>query len=114
MCSADFVGIVHVHKLEQVFHYRKSHSTQVKEIWKTSNAHAPVTVIETAKDSAMCGVDLANGTDYLLTGSLSHSGNLSVNLCGSLVRQVSSLSEDRLKEMRDITDECMNSLRSDI
>lgn len=114
MCSADFVGIVHVHKLEPLIDYRKSFVAQSKQIWKTTNTRTPVTVIETGKDSAMCGVDLAADTDYLLTGSLGHTGKLRVNLCGSLVRKVSSLDEQLLKELRDISDTCTNSLTSDI
>lgn len=107
ICSSDFVGIVRSNDSGTITEERrKTYAIQVSEVWRiASGKNVPVT-LETSESSASCGVDLTARSEYLLTGTIKSGGSLFISSCGSIVREVSSLDNEKKNELKGYSDSC--------
>ena len=95
----DFVGIVTVKNNGcETEEYQKRFVIRVIESWKGGDDFK---FIETAKDSAACGVDLTPGR-YLIAATIKSKNSLQMNSCGSFYKETASLSVEDKESLREI------------
>lgn len=112
LCSSDFVGVVRVVDECPVLANEDSgsknrYTVNVVDRWRGGKAGTrQITSIESNKDSAACGVLLQVGKEYLVTGQLVQDGRLSVNLCGSIVRETKNITDKERNQLRKVASRC--------
>lgn len=109
-CNSPFVAILRVEgDAESCGFFSKCYPFSLIRALKIDapkgrkNFHINMTYLKTPEDEGMCGVTLTPGTEYMVTGALSDTGEPSIYSCG-LVENWADLHADRKDEVYQLFD----------